>query len=409
MKQKKNVVVMSTMYYPDMGAPSAVIDKYIKALSCVCNFYYITKTYKEHTEFVNKENVLYISSIWHKLLMFCNKNQNKVVVTIILAFINVHKLLMTQICNPNANSWESSSYYNVLENLHSKKKIDCVISVSNTVFTQFAAMRFKKKHPNIRWVNFVTDPYTTNYVYYRYKLFKGLWNKLFKKTEKSFYLHADVNLMCPEMYEYARSALSIPLSKLVCMNFTLNEEYKDFSSNVHANEKVKFVYAGAVYRDIRNPQFMLNTISQITNSVTDLFIKKGECEDMLINLPKNINRYEFVSSEEYGRMICEKYDILLSIGNRNTIQFPSKTLDLISTGKPIINFYFEKKSQYEMIEQYPLGINIAEGDLNAKSVITNFCQKFKGKRLSFETIKCIFPQNIFENQLKTFKNNIDII
>ena len=191
--------------------------------------------------------------------------------------------------------------------------------------------------------------------------------------------------------------------------FHLNEEYKDFSSNVHINEKVKFVYAGAVYRDIRNPQFMLNTISQITNSVTDLFIKKGECEDMLINLPKNINRYEFVSSEEYGRMICEKYDILLSIGNRNTIQFPSKTLDLISTGKPIINFYFEKNSQYEMIEQYPLGINIAEGDLNAKSVITNFCQKFKGKRLSFETIKCIFPQNIFENQLKTFKNNIDII
>lgn len=35
MKQKKNVVVMSTMYYPDMGAPSAVIDKYIKALNCV--------------------------------------------------------------------------------------------------------------------------------------------------------------------------------------------------------------------------------------------------------------------------------------------------------------------------------------------------------------------------------------
>lgn len=52
--------------------------------------------------------------------------------------------------------------------------------------------------------------------------------KIFKKTEKSFYLHADVNLMCPEMYEYARNALSIPLSKLVCMNFILNEEYKYF-------------------------------------------------------------------------------------------------------------------------------------------------------------------------------------
>ena len=99
---------MSTMYYPDMGAPSAVIDKYIKALNCVYNFYYITKTYKGHSEFVNKENVLYISSIWHKLLMFCNKNQNKVVTTIILAFINAHKLLMTQICNPNAKRMDAT-------------------------------------------------------------------------------------------------------------------------------------------------------------------------------------------------------------------------------------------------------------------------------------------------------------
>lgn len=70
------------------------------------------------------------------------------------------------------------------------------------------------------------------------------------------------------------------------MNFILNEEYKYFSSNVHVDEKVKFVYAGTVYKDVRNPQFMLNTISQIANSVTDLFVKKGECEDMLINLPK---------------------------------------------------------------------------------------------------------------------------
>ena len=57
MKQKKNVVVMSTMYYPDMGAPSAVIDKYIKALNCVYNFYYITKTYKGHSEFINDANM----------------------------------------------------------------------------------------------------------------------------------------------------------------------------------------------------------------------------------------------------------------------------------------------------------------------------------------------------------------
>lgn len=30
MYMRKNIVILSTMYYPDMGAPSSVIDRYVQ-------------------------------------------------------------------------------------------------------------------------------------------------------------------------------------------------------------------------------------------------------------------------------------------------------------------------------------------------------------------------------------------
>ena len=32
--------------------------------------------------------------------------------------------------------------------------------------------------------------------------------------------------------------------------------------------------------------------------------------------------------------------------------------ELLSTGLPILNFYYRKDSQFEIIEKYPLGINV---------------------------------------------------
>ena len=46
---------MSTMYYPDMGAPSACIDKYVQELKDKYNFFIITKTYQS---IVKKNNIV---------------------------------------------------------------------------------------------------------------------------------------------------------------------------------------------------------------------------------------------------------------------------------------------------------------------------------------------------------------
>ena len=65
-----------------------------------------------------------------------------------------------------------------------------------------------------------------------------------------------------------------------------------------------------------------------------------------------------VSSSE-ATSIRNNADFLINIDNTNMTQVPSKLFEYISTGKPIINFYFNDKSpSLVYLQRYPLCLNI---------------------------------------------------
>lgn len=353
----KHIAILSTMYYPDMGAPSAVVDKYVHFLRENNKVTIITKTYKNQNSFVSRDDVRYITGVRHRLILWCETNiQSKklsLLSNLILKTIDAYKLLATQFMNPTANSWENDAYYEQLDKLHKEDKIDCIISVSNTAFCQFAAHKFKKNFPTIKWITFITDPFAENYIYYRFKIFKKWWKQRNLASEKSFYMDADHNFLTVEMFKFAKETLQIPIGKISCLHFALDNRYAELKNNDQlSSNDVRLIYAGAVYHDIRNPEYMLRLISSLPELKLDMFINIGECEDVLDFYAKgNITRQGYAPKDRYDQMICCEYDILVNIGNISTLQAPSKTVDLLSTGKPILNFYFVKDSQYEMIER----------------------------------------------------------
>lgn len=171
---------------------------------------------------------------------------------------------------------------------------------------------------------------------------------------------------------------------------------------------MKLLYAGALYKEIRNPEFMLSVLSQIKNIRLELFCEKGECEDIIQRyLSDNIVRYSFVDKDRYDEMICNEYDILINIGNISTLQAPSKMLELLSTGLPIINFYFVKDSQYDMIEKYPLGINIGFQEEEAVDKVSKFSNRINGRVLSFEEVASLYPENSLDNQVSLLETLIN--
>lgn len=409
----KHIAVLSTMYYPDMGAPSAVVDKYVQLLRENNKVTIITKTYKNQNSFDSRDDVRYITGVRHHLILWCETNiQSKklsLLSKLILKAIDAYKLVATQFMNPTANSWENVGYYEQLEKLHKDDKIDCIISVSNTAFCQFAAQKFKKKYPTTKWVTFITDPFAENYIYYRFKMFKTWWKQRNLASEKSFYMDADHNFLTVEMFKFAKDTLQIPLNKISCLHFALDNRYVDLQNNYFPySSEVRLIYAGAVYHDIRNPEYMLRLISSLPELKLDMFINTGECEDVLALYAKNnITRQGYAPKDKYDQMICCEYDILVNIGNISTLQAPSKTVDLLSTGKPILNFYFVKDSQYEMIERYPLGLNIQDGEVNVLDKVRKFCLSMKGKRMPFEEVEKLYPENNIKRQIDLLENVIE--
>ncbi len=408
-KNKRNIAVLSTMYYPDMGAPSACIDKYVQALKNEYNFYIITKTYKTEIAKDERYNIRYISNFIHKTILTCNHNiENSRLIwfnKFVLLLINVYKLVVTQFFYPTANSWEIREYYSELKQLSKEVNINAIVAVSNTFFCQFAALKYKKEHSDIKWFSFIFDPFSENYIYYKYKPFVSWWRQKNRENEKLIYQTADFVLLTEEMHRFAINNFSLNLDKIHCINFTLDDIRKgQLPRRTKSNSFVSLLYAGALYKKIRNPEFMLSVLSQIENIKIDLFVEKGECEDIIQRyLSDNIVRSYFANKKRYDEMICSEYDILVNIGNISTLQSPSKMLELLSTGRPIINFYFIKDSQYDMIEKYPLGINIEFQEERAVEKVTKFCNQMKGNVLPFEEVALLYPENSLDKQVRLFE------
>ena len=298
-------------------------------------------------------------------------------------------------------SWEINKFYLELENLSKKKRIDVIITVVYPINSAFAGLKFKKEHPEVKWINYFTDPFTFHSFKYSYILFKSMRKKKNYKYEKLIYDTADYNLFTEELYKSALYDFMQSPSKTFCFKYVLVPmKGRKISNPSGTNVNIRLIYAGNLYLKRRNPNFMLSVISSIKSISLDIYVAYSNCDNIISQyLSNSIKRYSAVSRERYNEMISEEYDILVNIGNNFSLQIPSKLYELLSTGKPILNFYQVKDSQYDMIEKYPLGLNIEFDELNAVEKVKDFCIRMKGKRLTFEEVERIYPENTITTQL----------
>jgi hypothetical protein len=78
-------------------------------------------------------------------------------------------------------------------------------------------------------------------------------------------------------------------------------------------------------------------------------------------------------------------DILINLGNSIPVHLPSKTLEYINTGKPIVNFYkLDDCPTLQYTCRYPLCLNLDEKKTDvcaAAEEFISFCLENKGKSL----------------------------
>lgn len=412
----KNIVIVSTGYYPDMYASSAVIDKYIQSLKGKYMFHVITTTWIKDFKPLNDPyiKVHYISSYWHRLRVATedryNKNRNWKN-KILLQLFRIRTLFLWYTCYPVNTMWIISGYYKELCRLSKEIEIDTVLSVSAMIDPQFAVRKFKNDYHSIRWITFFTDPFTGLKNYYPpYDLFHKYRKRKNYENELDIYNKADYNFIIENLYDSVLRDFSQPLKKTFKIYYTLSDirskyqlEQKEVSSAF-----TKLIFAGTLYKDIRNPEYMLSLISQINNLSIDLYVFGHTCDSIIKQYESDRIRMRSATGKtRYEQMICNEYDILVNIGNAVSNQLPSKMYELLSTGRPIINFYQIKDIQYDLIERYPLGINLGKNDVNALIKLDAFCKEMKGKQLEFSEIEALFPENSLKEQVGVLETIIN--
>lgn len=413
----KNIVIVTLGYYPDMSPISAVLDKYIQALKGKYHFHIISMQTRTHFEpSPDKDVTIYfMNSFWWNLRLKYEekyKETHSAFYKLIVQLIRTRGTLSGLLENYRQFKWMEQSSYELLEKISKQTKVDAIISVSGAyLHLHKGTEKYKKLHPNTKWITFITDP--ISFSSSAYSVIKFREKKKFQELydrESGVYNKADFNIFTENLYYDAIEKFHQPKEKTFQFRFVLDDiqsVFKKQNSGPKESE-VKMIYAGALYRKIRNPEYMLYVISQVPNIHLDMYVRSMQCMDILEKYQSDsIVVHGGVDVHRYKEMICNEYDVLINIGNNCDNQLPSKTLELISSGRPIINFYYYKDSQYEMIERYPLGLNIGRDDKGAVSKIEVFCKEVKGKQLTYDEVVRLFPENSLEHQKQILEDLIE--
>ena len=160
-----------------------------------------------------------------------------------------------------------------------------------------------------------------------------------------------------------------------------------------ADGKIRLLFCGWLYSDIRSPQYFLDIVSRLDERFEVTFMGR-ECEKLqerfsietkaaLITLPNQ--------PYDVALQAMADADVLINIGNSVPVHMPSKTLEYINTGKPMVNFYkFADCPTLYYTKRYPLALNLfeEEKDMDAAAQrFVRFCEENVGKTVDPDWIK----------------------
>lgn len=287
-----------------------------------------------------------------------------------------------------------------LERIHKNNPIDVLVSVTFPYHNHVVALKFKENNPSVRWISFSTDPlaYSESNPIEKRKLTEA------KRIEKEVYNKCDHCVVTQELVPNVINDYGIDPSKVTGLPFLLFN--KEIGQAGEPHERPILLYAGLVFYKVRNPQIMLDVFSGIKDADLHLYISGDRhCREILSRpYPSQIKMHGYVSHARYMGLLAEA-DVFINLGNKARLQAPHKLMELISTGKPIINFYYYEDTGVEIIEKYPLGINISNNlsIVEIQRIVAGFVKENYQKRLSFDEVKALYPEHLLANQLPKMK------
>tara|TARA_B100001057_G_scaffold105852_1_gene103427 strand:- start:493 stop:1725 length:1233 start_codon:yes stop_codon:yes gene_type:complete len=345
MKKYKKILIVTHQYLPHVSPRTTRWKLLVEEL--ISKGHEVTILTGMYPDF-DKNNV--------KMLYFGNKNNMNVVSNLrarsqqvssgesIKKFFygslkKIYRLFINYLAWPDYSMFWVYQIYRNRNNI--SKDYDVIISVSLPFSSHIAAYLINKKIKK-QWIMDIGDPFTLKVDAPENNRF--LYSGLNKRYEKRFYSQADKILFThQDALSNHKKFFNIPSSKLIVASPISNFDNDLFNKTLSYNystRPIKMSYFGIFTKGVRSPNSFLDLIknnkelefSWYVNEDSEKIIKS--CNIYL----DNHNFYSHVSREDAQQLMVNSAHCLLSIGNKNPNQIPSKVIEYLATGKPIIHF-----------------------------------------------------------------------
>ena len=158
-------------------------------------------------------------------------------------------------------------------------------------------------------------------------------------------------------------------------------------------EKIHLLFCGALFPDVRSPDCFLEIVKRLDERFCVTFMGRN-CEQFWKECAIETRaQVRVLPPQPYQVAVnaMEKADILINLGNNMLIHMPSKTLDYINTGKPIVNFHkFTDCPTLYYTKRYPLCLNLYEKEFDPArdtARFVDFCLQKRSERVPREEIE----------------------
>ena len=358
-------------------------------------------------DIAKKYNILYfgnknISSAVNTLRIDSNNVENSVIKK---KFYNLLKKIYRMIFKSLA--WPDYAMFWIFTVIKNKSKIpkdfDIIISVS-LPFTSHVCASILQKSMSSKWFMDIGDPFSLKDKSFENNRF--LYSLLNSYCEKKYYRAADkVIFTHKEASEIHIKKFKIPSSKIVIGHpiSLIDTYFIDSSSKFKYNAlPIKIGYFGIFTDGVRDPNNYLNTVASSFKSKIHHYWYINDESKKYFSALENLNTHTFktmILREDAIKEMINNFHILLSIGNKNTYQLPSKVIEYISLGKPVLHYAEILSDPMYRFETLFKNLKIIDKNTDENDIL-KFLKIFQSNQVEFnykEFENNFSPKHIIDN------------
>ena len=345
MKNHTKILIISHQYLPHLSPRTTrwklIIEELVNRGHEVT---LLTGTYPDFKNkninvlyFGNKNNINIISNLREKSKQVTSGDSIKKV--FYGALKKIYRFFINYLAWPDYSMLWIYQIYKNRNNI--SKDYDVIVSVSLPFSSHIGAYLINKKVKK-HWIMDIGDPFSLKVDAPENNRF--LYAGLNKRYEKKFYSLADNILFThQDALNNHKQFFDIPSDKLFVANPISNFD-KDLFDNAlsydYSSRPIKISYFGIFTQGVRSPDSFLELVKKNNELEFSWYVNEDSkkiIKSCDINDDKHIF-YSQVSREEAQKLMVNSTHCLLSIGNKNPNQIPSKVVEYLATGKPIIHF-----------------------------------------------------------------------